>query len=171
MGVVAIDIATLTGAKLHQRAVQIAKESFGTLFFGSPAAPVDAFSRSKARLSPVLKSEVVSPPTSAFMITEKIEGVSVTTQANVYFDGKCVSHGITFPDGTKKSVGVVLPATLTFNTGAPEVMECVAGSCEYKLSGADQWATSSAGEKFSVPGNATFDIRVAEAYHYICHYG
>ena len=31
------------------------------------------------------------------MTTEKIDGVSVTTQANVYFDGKCVSHGITFP--------------------------------------------------------------------------
>ena len=42
------------------------------------------------------------------MTTEKIDGVSVTTKANVYFDGKCVSHGITFPDGTKKSVGVVL---------------------------------------------------------------
>jgi uncharacterized protein YaiE (UPF0345 family) len=39
-------------------------------------------------------------------------------------------------DGTKKSVGVMLPATLTFNTGAPEIMECVAGSCEYKLAAA-----------------------------------
>lgn len=62
------------------------------------------------------------------MTTEKIDGVSVTTKASVYFDGKCVSHGITFPDGTKKSVGVILPATLTFNTGAPEIMECVGGS-------------------------------------------
>ena len=60
--------------------------------------------------------------------TTNIDGVSVTTQANVYFDGKCVSHSITLADGTKKSVGVVLPATLTFNTGAPEIMECVAGS-------------------------------------------
>ena len=36
------------------------------------------------------------------MTTEKIDGVSVTTQANVYFDGKCVSHNLTYPDGTKK---------------------------------------------------------------------
>jgi len=105
------------------------------------------------------------------MTTEKIDGVSVATQANVYFDGKCVSHGITFPDGTKKSVGVVLPAELTFNTGAPEIMECVAGSCEYKLAGSDDWVTSSAGEKFSVPGNSKFDIRVTSAYHYVCHFG
>jgi len=107
------------------------------------------------------------------MTTDKIDNISITTQANVYFDGKCVSHGITFTDGSKKSVGVILPATLTFNTGAPEIMECVAGSCEYKLAGAEAWVKSGAGEKFSVPGNAKFDIRVAagEAYHYICHFG
>ena len=104
------------------------------------------------------------------MTTEKIDGVSVSTQASVYFDGKCVSHGITFPDGTKKSVGVVLPATLTFNTGAPEIMECVAGGCEYRLAGSDAWHKSGPGERFGIPANSSFDIRVAEAYHYICHY-
>jgi len=105
------------------------------------------------------------------MSTTQIDGVSVSTQASVYFDGKCVSHGITFPDGTQKSVGVILPATLTFNTGAPEIMECVAGACEYKLAGTDAWVTSKAGEQFSVAGNTKFDIRVTEAYHYICHFG
>ena len=104
------------------------------------------------------------------MITESIAGVTLRTQANVYFDGKCVSHSFTLADGTKKSVGVILPATLTFNTGAPEIMECVAGSCEYKLAGSDAWVKSSAGEQFNVPGNSKFDIRVTEAYHYICHY-
>jgi len=105
------------------------------------------------------------------MTTSQIDGVSVKTQASVFFDGKCVSHQLTFPDGTRKSVGVILPATLTFNTGAPEIMECVGGSCEYKLNGTDVWVKSSEGEKFSVPGNAKFDIRVSEAYHYICHFG
>lgn len=105
------------------------------------------------------------------MTTDTLSGVSVTTRANVYFDGKCVSHSVSFPDGTKKSVGVILPAHLTFNTGAPEVMECVAGACEYKLAGSDQWVTSAAGEKFAVPGNSSFEIKVSEAYHYICHFG
>jgi uncharacterized protein YaiE (UPF0345 family) len=105
------------------------------------------------------------------MTTEKIEGVTVTTRANVYFDGKCVSHSIQLADGTKKSVGVVLPAQLTFNTGAPEVMECVAGGCEYKLAGTSEWKKSAAGERFSIPGNSSFEIRVTEAYHYICHFG
>ena len=105
------------------------------------------------------------------MPSQQIDGVSVTTKANVYFDGKCVSHSITLADGTKKSVGVILPATLTFNTGAPEIMECVAGACEYKLKGSDAWVKSVAGQKFSVPGNTSFEIKVAEPYHYICHFG
>ena len=105
------------------------------------------------------------------MTTEKIDGVSVMTQASVYFDGKCVSHTLTFPDGSKKSVGVVLPATLTFGTAAPEVMECVGGSCEYRLAGSTEWKRSSAGERFAIGANTKFDIRVDTPYHYICHYG
>lgn len=106
------------------------------------------------------------------MATEKIEGVSVSTQANVYFDGKCVSHGITLADGTKKSVGVILPATLTFNTGAPEIMETTAGACEVLLPGSAEWQRYGAGESFKVPGNTSFQIRVeGEPYHYICHFG
>ena len=104
------------------------------------------------------------------MSTQAITGVSVNPQANVYFDGKCVSHSITLADGTKKSVGVILPSTLTFNTGAPEIMECVAGSCEYKLKGSDAWVKSDAGDKFNVPSNSSFEIKVAEPYHYICHF-
>jgi uncharacterized protein YaiE (UPF0345 family) len=111
----------------------------------------------------------MTPPTHPL-----IHNVSVKPQANVYFDGKCVSHSITMADGTSKSVGVILPSTLTFNTGAPEIMECVGGSCEYKLDGSDTWVRSNEGEKFNVPGNAKFQIRVTEgfeAYHYICHFG
>ena len=109
-----------------------------------------------------------SLPTS--MTTERIDGVSLTTKANVYFDGKCISHSYQLADGTKQSVGVVLPATLTFGTAAAEIMECVAGACEYKLDGSDEWKKSGPGEKFSIPANSKFDIRVSEAYHYICHY-
>ena len=104
------------------------------------------------------------------MTTEKIDSVSVTTKANVFFDGKCVSHALTLSNGTKLSVGVILPATLTFNTGVPEIMECVGGGCEYKLAGSDAWVAQAEGDRFSVPGSSKFDIRVAEAYHYICHY-
>ena len=31
--------------------------------------------------------------------------------------------------------------------------------------------TSGPGDKFMVPANSSFDIRVREAYHYICHFG
>ena len=96
--------------------------------------------------------------------------VSVVKKANVYFDGKCVSHTVQFADGTKKSVGVIMPATLVFNTGVPEIMETVAGACRYRIKGED-WKSSGAGESFKVPGNSSFDIEVlGEPYHYVCHF-
>lgn len=102
----------------------------------------------------------------------RFDNVNVIKQANVYFDGKCVSHTVQFPDGTKKSVGVILPSTLTFTTGAPEVMETVAGSCRYRLAGEAEWKACRAGESFKVPGNTSFDIEVSdEPYHYVCHFG
>ena len=103
---------------------------------------------------------------------QQFDQVSVTTKANVYFDGKCVSHTVQLADGSKKSVGVILPATLTFNTGAPEIMEGVAGQCRMRLKGESEWRTYGAGESYSVPANSSFDIEVSgEPYHYICHFG
>jgi len=103
--------------------------------------------------------------------TAQFDGVSVVKKANVYFDGKCVSHSIVLADGTKKSVGVILPSTLTFNTGVPEIMEGVAGSCRVRIKGETEWKGYGAGESFEVPGNSSFDIEVAgEAYHYVCHF-
>jgi len=102
----------------------------------------------------------------------QFNNVSVVSKANVYFDGKCVSHSITLEDGTKKSLGVILPATLTFNAAAPEIMESVAGSCRVKLAGESEWKSYSAGESFKVPAHSSFDIEVSgEPYHYVCHYG
>ncbi|MDP2110427.1 MAG: pyrimidine/purine nucleoside phosphorylase [Thiobacillus sp.] len=101
----------------------------------------------------------------------QFNNVSVVSKANVYFDGKCVSHSLTLDDGSKKSVGVILPSTLTFNTGAPEIMETVAGSCRVKLAGESEWKAYGAGQSFSVPGNSSFEIEVAgEPYHYVCHF-
>ena len=101
----------------------------------------------------------------------QIDNVSVVKKANVYFDGKCVSHTVLFEDGTKKTVGVIFPSALTFNTAAPEIMEIVSGRCKVRRSGEEGWEEYGAGQRFSVPGNSSFDIRVTEAFHYICHYG
>ena len=62
-------------------------------------------------------------------------GVTVVTKANVYFDGKVVSHSVVFADGTKKTLGLIYPGSYHFGTGAPERMELVAGSAKITLDG------------------------------------
>ena len=100
----------------------------------------------------------------------EFHNVSVVKQANVYFAGKCVSHTVQFADGSKKTVGVILPSSLVFNTGAPEVMESVAGSCRVRLKGESDWKVYAAGQSFEVPANSSFEIACDEPYHYVCHF-
>ncbi|MBI2311983.1 MAG: pyrimidine/purine nucleoside phosphorylase [Betaproteobacteria bacterium] len=100
----------------------------------------------------------------------QFDNVSVINKANVYFEGKCVSHTVLFPDGTKKTVGVIFPSTLTFSTSAPEVMELNAGKCRIRLKGETGWKVYEAGQKFSVPGNSSFDIETLETLDYVCHF-
>ena len=100
----------------------------------------------------------------------QFDNVSVVKKANVYFDGKCVSHTVIFADGTRKSVGVILPGKLTFKTGEPELMEIVAGSCRVTLAGPEP-RVFRAGESFKVAANSAFDIEALETLDYVCHYG
>ena len=101
----------------------------------------------------------------------QFENVTVTKKANVYFDGKCISHSIEMADGSKKSVGVIFPSSLTFGTAAPETMEINAGSCRIRMAGEENWTTYGAGESFDVPGDSSFDIETIEMVDYTCHYG
>jgi hypothetical protein len=102
---------------------------------------------------------------------ERLEGVAVVTRANVYFEGRCVSHTVFLPDGSRKSVGVILPAALTFETGAPEVMEIVAGRCRVRLPGSSADVEYGPGQRFEVAGGSSFRIEALEPLHYVCHFG
>jgi uncharacterized protein YaiE (UPF0345 family) len=101
----------------------------------------------------------------------QIDNVSIVKKSNVYFDGKCVSHTVLFPDGTRKTVGVIFPAALTFNTAAPEIMEITGGCCRVRLDGENDWKTYRGGDAFSVPADSRFEIEAVELVDYVCHFG
>ena len=100
----------------------------------------------------------------------QFNNVSVVKKSNVYFDGRCVSHSILFADGSKKTIGVIFPSSLTFNTGAPEIMEVIGGRCRVQLAGESTWQEYASGQSFSVPGNSSFQIETLELLDYVCHF-
>ncbi len=105
------------------------------------------------------------------MSVEKFEDVSVVCKANVYFDGKVISHTINFKDGSKKTIGLLYPGAYTFNTGVPEKMEIIAGECTVKVKGETATKVYQAGTAFNVPGNSSFDISIAGGItEYICSF-
>ena len=105
-------------------------------------------------------------------MSDKIDNVSVGKKANVFFDGKCVSHSVFFPDGSRKTVGVILPgAKLTFNVGTPELMEITAGECSVKIAGESAFKTYTAGTSFKVAANNSFEIHAKDEVNYVCSFG
>lgn len=97
--------------------------------------------------------------------------VTVHTKANVYFDGKVVSHTVLMPDGAKKTLGLIYPGSYHFGTTAPERMEIVAGACTVTLDGSTTVTSYAAGQQFDVPGNSGFTIASPEGVcEYICSF-
>lgn len=104
-------------------------------------------------------------------MTDKINNVSVGKKANVFFDGKCVSHSIFFADGSRKTLGVIMPGSqLTFNIGVAELMEITAGECAVKIAGESAFKTYTSGMSFSVAENSSFEIHAKDEVNYVCSF-
>ena len=101
----------------------------------------------------------------------QFDNVSVVKKGNVFFDGKCVSHSVLFPDGTRKTVGVILPSTLTFNVSTPELMEITSGTCRVKIGDEPGFKTYTAGTSFKVAANGSFEIHAKDEVNYVCSFG
>ena len=101
----------------------------------------------------------------------QFDNISVVKKGNVFFDGKCVSHSVLFADGTRKTVGVILPSTLTFNVSTPELMEITSGICRVKIGDEPEFKTYAAGSQFSVAANSRFVIEAKEVVNYVCSFG
>lgn len=102
----------------------------------------------------------------------QFDNVTATCKANVYFDGKVVSHSILLPDGSRKSLGLIYPGSYTFNTEAAENMAIVDGSCRAKVAGEAEWKTYNAGESFDIAANSSFEIAVEDGVaQYVCSFG
>jgi len=105
------------------------------------------------------------------MALNEFSGVTAIAKANIYFDGKVISHSIVFPDGSRKTLGLIYPGTFHFGTKAAERMEIIAGACRVKLDDATAWKAYPAGQAFEVPAKSGFDIEVSSGIcEYICSF-
>ena len=98
------------------------------------------------------------------------ENVTAVKKANVYFDGKVTSRTIIFPDGRKKTLGVMLPGEYEFGTGAAEIMEVIGGTMSVQLPGSDEWVTFTEGQAYNVPANSKFKLKISEVADYCCSF-
>jgi uncharacterized protein YaiE (UPF0345 family) len=100
----------------------------------------------------------------------EFKGVTVVKKANVYFDGKVVSRTVLFPDGSKKTLGIMQPGEYEFSTGDKEIMEIMAGELEVQLPGRPGWKPVKGGESFEVAANSKFTMKVSKLSDYCCSF-
>ncbi|MDD2850748.1 MAG: pyrimidine/purine nucleoside phosphorylase [Desulfuromonadaceae bacterium] len=96
--------------------------------------------------------------------------VTVVKKANIYFDGRVVSHTVLFADGTKKTLGIMQAGEYEFSTGAAEIMEIQSGELEWQLKGGAGWQKICGGQAFNVPANAVFLMKVPVVTDYCCSF-
>jgi hypothetical protein len=107
----------------------------------------------------------------ASAVPAQFDAVSVQCKANVYFDGKVISHSIFLADGSKKTLGAIYPGVFQFNTAAAERMDIIAGACRVRVAGQGEWQTYAAGSGFNVPAQSSFEIAVDQGLaEYVCSF-
>lgn len=97
-------------------------------------------------------------------------GVTVVRKANVYFEGKVTSRTILFEDGSKKTLGIMLPGEYEFNTEDKELMEIISGELEVLIGGNSEWKAIKGGESFEVPEKSKFRMNVMKVTDYCCSF-
>ncbi len=100
----------------------------------------------------------------------KFKDVSITKEANIYFDGKVTSRSIVFLDGSRKTLGIMLPGEYEFNTDDKEIIEILSGDLKVLLPEKADWITFGQGDSFEVPAQSKFGLRVIKITDYCCSF-
>ncbi|MFL9507456.1 pyrimidine/purine nucleoside phosphorylase [Acinetobacter baumannii] len=105
-------------------------------------------------------------------MSDQFNSVSVTKKAHVYFNGASISRVIILKDGTKKTIGVILPTKelLTFKTHTPERIEIISGQCRVQIANQSDLLTYYSGDSFSIPADSHFKIISDTIINYVCHF-
>jgi len=90
-------------------------------------------------------------------------------KVNEYFDGKVKSLVVNGVAG-KETIGVMAPGEYEFSTSQKEIMSVVSGALVVKLSESDDFDIFYTGDRFEVPANAKYQLKVYIDTAYLCQY-
>jgi uncharacterized protein YaiE (UPF0345 family) len=100
----------------------------------------------------------------------EFKNVTVVREANIYFDGKVTSRTVLLPDGSRKTLGVMLPGEFEFSTSDKEIMDILSGDLVVLLPGETAWKPFKGGQSFEVAPNSKFKLKVKKLTDYCCSF-
>ncbi len=90
-------------------------------------------------------------------------------KTNEYFDGKVKSIAFTTVDGPA-TMGVMAPGEYEFGTSTVEYMTVISGKMVVQLPDEEEWKEYKPFDRFMVPKDKKFRLRIASDAAYLCIY-
>jgi len=131
--------------------------------------PLPAFVKGVLEKWTFLDLQISSP--KPMTLSMELTNATVHVRANIYFEGRVISHTLIMANGERKTVGVILPGHYHFGTRQSERMEIIDGEAQVLLDGGDKGTSYSAGQAFEIPADSGFTITVTdEPCNYVCSF-
>ncbi len=99
----------------------------------------------------------------------EFNNISIEKEANILYGGNITSRSITFEDGSKKTLGIMLPGEYELNTVNKELIDINSGIVEVMLP-AEDWVEYVSPATIEIPQNSKFKLRVTSLVDYCCSF-
>jgi len=97
------------------------------------------------------------------------KNITIAKEANILYDGNITSRGITFEDGSKKTLGIMLPGEYELNTVNKATIDINSGVVEVMLP-AEDWVEYVAPATFKIAQNCKYKLKVTSLVDYCCSF-
>ncbi|PLY06733.1 MAG: hypothetical protein C0625_08095 [Arcobacter sp.] len=99
----------------------------------------------------------------------EFNNISIAQQANILFDGNITSRSITFNDGSKKTLGIMLEGEYELNTVNKAIIDINSGTLEVMLP-AEDWVEYVAPASIEIAQNSKYKLKVTSLVDYCCSF-
>jgi len=99
----------------------------------------------------------------------EFSNISIAKEANILYNGNITSRSITFSDGSKKTLGIMLAGEYELNTVNKSIIDINSGTLEVMLP-AEDWVEYVGPASIEIAQNSKYKLRVTSLVDYCCSF-
>lgn len=99
----------------------------------------------------------------------EFKNITIAKEANILYDGNITSRSITFENGSKKTLGIMLPGEYELTTVNKTVIDINSGVLNVMLP-AEDWVEYVAPASIEISQNSKYKLKVTSLVDYCCSF-